>query len=192
MKSVRDDFLFLFASTADALGEVTTPAGALGLQVAGPGLKPMAFLKSVATWLRKSENRQKALCALWVFLVFVLFLLTGTVIFGSHWLTPSYKPGISIATFVWAFFSGIWVLFFFPAKLVTTIFGGLGGIGITELGTGSGLIAKANTSITGIATQIGLIVGNPDVSTQHFITWMVWLFFLVLLITCLPAFFRDK
>src|SRR6266851_963171 len=166
MKSVRDDFLFLFASTADALGEVTTPAGALGLQVAGPGLKPMAFLKSVATWLRKSENRQKALCALWVFLVFVLFLLTGTVIFGSHWLTPSYKPGISIATFVWAFFFGIWVLFFFPAKLVTTIFGGLGGI--------------------------GLIVGNPDVSTQHFITWMVWLFFLVLLITCLPAFFRDK
>jgi hypothetical protein len=193
MKSVRDDFLSFFATKAETLSDLSVPISSGILASAyGHSGKPMKFLKPIAEWLKKPKNRKRALLALWAFTVFVLFILTAAAIFGSPRISSSYKPGISIATFFWAFFFGIWVLFVFPAKLVTTLFGGLGGIGITELGTSAGLIAKANKSITDIATQIGLILGDPDVPTHHFISAMVWLFFGVLLITCLPAFFRDK
>jgi hypothetical protein len=202
MKSVRDNFLSFFINIAESLSDLRTSISIRGAGGNFAGLKSIPieidlakigkFFKPIAAWLKKPDNRTQALLALWVFLVFVLFIFTATSIFGLRYLTASYKPGIAISTFAWAFFLGICILFFLPSKIITTIFGGLAGIGINELGTDAGLITKANKALTQIANQIGIIVNGSDKSTDPFITGMVWLFFGVLLITSLPAFFRDK
>lgn len=202
MKSFRDEFYLFFESLFERLSEldISIPVSlSTGLAaVAMPERVKFSdtivgrFFKSIVTWAKKPENRTNALLLLWVVLVFVLFILTAILVFGLFQLTSSYKPGISIATFFWAFSLGICVLFLLPPKLITTIFGGLAGIGISELGADTGLIAKANKALTQIANQIGVIVSGSGKTTDPFITWMVWLFFAVLLITCLPAFFRDK
>lgn len=197
MQTVRNDLLSVFTRTVQLLSNISFPLPSSNLTAptrnGGKVVRGrLVFLEKFADWLKKPKNRKRAFLVVWLVLVFLLFILTAGLIFGSHRVAGGYRPGIAISTFLWAFFFGVWILFALPAKAITALFGGLAATGINELGSSTGLISRANKWVTDIATQVGMTVGQPDTSTDYFIAAMVWLFFGVLIITSLPAFFRDK
>ncbi len=83
------------------------------------------------------------------------------------------------------------MLFMFPSKLVVTTFGSLLGVSASDLGTGSGLVNKLATAVTAMAQNITALVHGSNGSPDSFIGAMVWLFVGLLLLICLPAFFRE-
>jgi hypothetical protein len=86
---------------------------------------------------------------------------------------------------------GIFILFILPSKLVTTVFSGFLGIGASQRSTADGLITKADKSITKIVYQVTSIVGGQTHGMEDFIKSMTLIFFVILIVLCLPAFNRD-
>lgn len=179
MKSYRDDFL----SFVTTLLSRTRNRSAVKVSVGPPPAQSAREYREP-----RPPNPKK----LWLVLVVALLLLTALFVYGSFLLWASYKPGIGASVLLWGVLIGGYILFFMPQKLITTIFGGLGGIGISELGTSNGLISKANKAITDMANQIGIIVNGPNAEGDPFIKWMVGLFVFVVFVLCIPAFLRDE
>jgi hypothetical protein len=65
------------------------------------------------------------------------------------------------------------------------------GIGANEWSTADGLITKADESITKIVHQVSSIVGGQTHGVEDFIQSMTLVFFVILIVLCLPAFNRD-
>lgn len=124
-------------------------------------------------------------------MVVVLLVVSAAVIYGVRLFAGSYKPGVFVAVILWGIFLGIWALYFLKQKLITGTFGTVLGIGANELASGgAGLLAKANSSIKDIATQVGFIVGATQDSV--FIGQCLWTFLIIFGLFCLPAFFLDE
>lgn len=131
----------------------------------------------------------------WLCAVLLLLILEGINYLIFFVISPWNSAGVIIGTVFFAFFLGAAILFFFSAKAVTGLLGGLVGIEISEAGTAAGLISKANEAITDIATQIGIIVSDPTNETgpAPLIVGAVWIFVIILTVTCgIPAFGRAE
>jgi len=152
----------------------------------------IALIQNLVEQAKQPRNRAKALLVLWVLAIFLLLVVTAISIYGLYRFTFSYKPGVVVSTILWAFFFGACALFFLPSRLITTLFGSILGISVNEVGTASGLLTKANETITGIANQMNVIVNGQDHSTDPFISWMIWIFVIILALICLPAFFSKQ
>ncbi|SRR5229473_1775482 len=128
---------------------------------------------------------------LWLLVVLGAVFLSSFAVLLSKILVADMRPGIAVATVAWAFVVGGAVLFMFPSKLVVTTFGSLLGVSASDLGTGSGLVNKLATAVTAMAQNITALVHGSNGSPDSFIGAMVWLFVGLLLLICLPAFFRE-
>jgi hypothetical protein len=111
--------------------------------------------------------------AIWLVLSFVLakFVLSGDA-------TELVLSGM------WAFFLGITMLLFFPQKLLITIFGGVAGVGMTDLAGLAPVIEKTAAAIRKITQAL-----NAGFEGELVIRPMsVWLFLGIVLLCCLPAY----
>lgn len=128
----------------------------------------------------------------WLLAVLLSLLASIAVILGSHFILKNFKPGIAVVVFRWASLLGGTALLSFSSKVLTALFGGLIGVGSSEISTGfSGLIDKASQQIAVIAEHISKIAGPAASSYNEFIGWMVWLLVIVVALFCLPAFFTE-
>jgi hypothetical protein len=166
--------------------EFLAAIGGGGLVPAGPGSSP-GWPQRLRDYVMDPANRPAVLRGVWVVGVVLAAILSGVSLVVSVLITGKYEAGVLVGAFLWGLLFGIGVLFL-PAKLVTTVFGSLLGIGTTQALTGAGLINKANEAVTATATQIGLVVG-PDVGSEAAISRTLWVFLVTTTVLCLPAFF---
>ena len=190
MKSVQDDFV---------RGSQALTRAAMGLPRGGAVVTATAsdsdnFRKSLHEYTKGPENRTNLLLIVWGIMVALLLIITAILVFIIFPITSANpKPGVLIAAILWGFFFGICVLFFLPPKLVTTVFGGLFGVSVSEATTATGLITSTNQAITSIATQINIVLTNSSTGEPSpFIGQVIWVFVIVMALVCLPAFFRKE
>jgi len=148
-------------------------------------------LKKFADFIGEEKNLSKALAILWIISIVALLIITAILLFSSKLVFSKYEPGIIVADFFWAVFFGACILIFLAPKVITAVFGSFLGTSLSEVGTASGLVTKANEAITKIAKEVGTTIGSQN-STDPFIALAIWLFVLVVSLLCLPAFFRQE
>lgn len=149
------------------------------------------WIEAVAKYLDKAEARNRVLRILWFVSTVVLMIVTAVVAPLLSWIW-SWKVGAFFGVALWSIFFGATGLLFLPPKAMTAVFGGILGIGVSEVSSGAGLIASANKAITELARQIGAVV-TPNVGTPDpFIGILVWTFVLLVLLVSLPAFFAKE
>jgi hypothetical protein len=73
-----------------------------------------------------------------------------------------YCSGVFLATFVWSIFIGATALLYLPSKTITTVFGWLLGISLSELQSGVGLITAANQTVSAISNELGALTSGPS------------------------------
>lgn len=145
----------------------------------------------IRTWLLAQENRRKALLLVWVFFVIISVIVTAGSLGVSQLICKSSHPGIWFAVGWWALFVGLVVLFFLPSKVVTSLFGGLIGIGASETLSGNGLISRLDGSIQSIAINLKGFLADAGEFDVHFMRLMIKFFLAIVLLLCLPAFFTS-
>ncbi len=128
----------------------------------------------------------------WITAIIILIIFTAILVFGFGFLLGFHKTGITITVLLWALFLGGTALMFLSQKMITTVFGSLLGIGTSDIGTGAGLITAVNKQVTDISVQLHFLASDSPTIPDSFVTGMVWLFFTVVFLLCLPAFFIDK
>ncbi len=127
------------------------------------------------------------------FELFWVFVVIGVILIQFVIFTFPIKPLVQMwaTTIVWGLFFGSSILFLLPGNLVITFFGFILGIGGSEIDSGAGLISSVRLGVSEIAAQIvdlaAELGGEPD---QH-LKLMVWVFFVLVFVLCLPAFFRS-
>lgn len=155
------------------------------------------YLKKFAKFIGKPENSSRALRILWIISVVALLMITAILLLISKAVFASYNHGIILADIFWAIFFGGCILLFLDPKVITAAFGSFLGTSLSEVGTASGLITKANQAITNIATEIGAM-GDVTSSqtnqpaTDPFVAQALWIFVIIVTLLCLPAFFRKS
>ena len=164
-------------------------------EMASPPLIKHAALESAHDCvLARNESRPRAtrkLLKWWIVAIIVLLTLSAGIILASWFFWGSYKPGIVVSVIIWAPFFSICALYSLQQKFITGTFGTVLGISANEFASGgAGLIAKANSSIKDIAVQVGLIIDpNQD---SVFIGRCIWIFLILFVLFCLPAFFLNE
>jgi uncharacterized membrane protein YgcG len=161
------------------------------------------FIKKLAQDAMSPKYRAKALTILWVFIFVVLAVLTLIVILLFGYI-GQFRLGVGISTGIWAVFFGTAALFFLSSKWLTTLAGGILGIGANDIGAkGGNSLTQANDAVNGIAKAIAKVAAVPpppppaDGSSSFggdvdpFIVSMVWLFVIILGVLCIPAFFSG-
>ena len=82
--------------------------------------------------------------------------------------------------------------FFVKAKVVSAVFGALLGSGTHNIFTGSGFVTAIQGYVEKAAKVLPFLqTGSLGTDPGEFIGWMVWLFFGLITLFCLPALFRD-
>lgn len=189
MQNVRNLFINQFVSWIEPSAQ--TSLSKLG-RLKGPGSpESEALRKKLKDWATDVRNRRTVLLMLWVILVFLLTSMTAIGMLVSHWMFRNYRFGIILSVVLWAFTFGIAVLFFLSAKTVTTVFGGLLGVSVDSATSGAGLLDKANQMVLSVSQQLATSFGINTVRNGGLVRDSVWLFVIILMVTCLPAFFSD-
>jgi len=217
MKSVRDQLLSaaqgLLITGVKGRGVSRQPMGGVqpavlgagGAGKEGPPPEPppaSGVLQRLLRWATDPGNRRQVFLGMWVVMVTLLLGFTAILLLLFHG-----DLRLHIVTIAWALFFGIAVLFFMPSKAVTALFGGILGIGASKLGTGASLLSKANEVVKAI-TKVFIDSIQPSIDSlrvstadsarvvltggnSHLVQLLVWEFFIVLILMCLPAFWRD-
>ena len=167
----------------DSMGENVVKA-IQGEEASVPGWKKWLL----AIFLKNRHN------LIWfgIILIFIVLELLNFLflnkIFGWHRFSVWSGSGI------FGLFLGGTFFWYFPAKLLTTLIGGLVGIKISEISSGASLISKINEAVTDIAIQINLIAssGATDSSPDPLVNQAVWVCLGCIILPCLPAFGRDE
>ena len=140
------------------------------------------------------NNRPVVRRVAWMIGVLVSLLLSSIAIWGGNALVHSYKPGVVVAVVLWAVFLGMTASLVLPNKVVVATFGGLVGVSASEAATASGLISVMRRQVTALASELGAIgdPGSGGTTPEPFISWMIWLFVVIVGLLCLPAFFEKE
>lgn len=93
-----------------------------------------------------------------------------------------------LTTFLWALWAGVSMLVFVSEKLIVAFLGFFLGIGSSEATTGAGWISNIHTQVSEIAGSLVPIVQELGGSTDLLFLRLVWLFFIVVALLCIPAF----
>ena len=152
-----------------------------------------AFFRGLLAEFTDPKRRRRAFKALWAFSIVEMIVITAAFV-GGFYAYGNPKPGLIIATILWAIFFGVTGLMFLSSKAIYTVFGLLLGTSVSEFGSSSGLISALNRAITEITGGIAVAMGNEATGKQDpFISMLVWIFVLIVIVLCLPAFFiEDK
>jgi hypothetical protein len=188
MQSARALFLETAANVVAALPQRQDDGHRrrIGLPAPGQDHQQQQALKEATE--QAISNR---LILAWFIAVIVIFVLSIVLIFTSWFLLSNMKVGIAVSTFLWAVLFGWLFTFVLPAKVVSATFGALFGSGAQDAVTGEGIIS-AIQGHTGTALKaIGTLSVDALNNEQGFIAAMVWMFFGVIALLCLPSFFRD-
>jgi hypothetical protein len=150
------------------------------------------FDGDIVRFLSDKNNRTFILRVVWALSVLLLLFFTIIEVFVLRWITGTYHPGIFLAVLVWSIFFGLTALLFLPSKAITTTFGGLLGISLSEASSAAGLISATNKSVTAVAEQLGAIASVSKGTADPFIVLLVWTTVMILAVLCLPAFFLPE
>jgi hypothetical protein len=119
--------------------------------------------------------------AAWFIAVILVFIASAASIILSWFLINSMRPGMAIATFLWAVLFGWLFTFVLHAKVVTAAFGALFGGGAQNAITGDGFVSAIQghtetalkvaglLSVEGSADQKGFISAMSDPSIATFL-----------------------
>jgi hypothetical protein len=195
MRTFQNEFLAFAESTTSKLSELFESSSGESDSLESDQLPKststlQTTLKRFSKFLKKPENRNKALGVLWIITIIILLVVTLGIAFLSKWMLSDYRPGILIADLLWALFFGACILLFLAPKVVTAVFGSFLGTSLSEVGTASGLLTKANESISSLARELQIITNQNN--ADPFIAQVIWLFVAVVTLLCLPSFFRKE
>ena len=151
--------------------------------------------KQNESWLEyfnDKERRRKLLRCVWLIAVLLAIAATVAAFLLSRPLLHSLKPAIVFAVFMWAVIFGGTALLTLSSKLIITIFGALIGVSLSEVSTGfEGLLEKTAAGVASVSHRLSIIAGPVSNGNADFITWMVWMFVVIVALLCLPAFFTE-
>jgi hypothetical protein len=189
MKFARDLFVEFAASAATSLRLVGPPRRP-GLSMNAPGgnkKDPKAEAKEEA-----KEAVERNLVGTWFLAVLATIIVSAISLGLSWWLKGSLAPGVAVATFLWAVLFGWLFTFLVKAKIVSAIFGALLGSGTHNIVTGSGFVTAIQAHIEKADQVLPFLPqGSLGANPEQFVGWMVWMFFGLITLFCLPALFSD-
>jgi hypothetical protein len=184
MKFARDLFLGLAANAATSLRLVGPPRGPnLSMPAPGGENDPKAEAREVI---------ERSLAKTWFVTALCTIVVSGILLVLSWLLLRSLSLGIVGATFLWAVLFGWFFTFFVQAKIVSAVFGALLGSGTHNLVTGSGFVTAIQGHVEKATKVLPFLpAGSLGTNPEEFIGWMVWMFFGLITLFCLPALFRE-
>lgn len=189
MKFARDLFVEFAASAATSLGLVGPPRGP-GLSMNAPGgnkKDPKAEAKEEA-----KEAVESNLGRTWFLTTLCTIIVSGILLGLSWFVLGSLVLGVAGTTFLWAVLFGWFFTFFVKAKIVSAVFGALLGSGTHNIVTGSGFVTAIQGHIEKATKVLPFLPqGSLGANPEEFVGWMVWMFFGLITLFCLPALFRD-
>jgi hypothetical protein len=151
--------------------------------------------KENETWLEyfnDKERRRQLLRYVWLVVVLLALAASLLALMVSKPLFHSFRPSIAFLVFIWAVIFGGTALMALLSKLIITIFGALLGVSLSEISTGfDGLLEKTAAGVAKISHHLVEIAGPVSNGNNDFITWMVWMFVVIVALLCLPAFFLE-
>ena len=154
-------------------------------------------MKSVRTkaekWLRRvaggfgpsrpaaaSSPSTSVLNVIWIIsLVIVVTITVSTV----HLSSDTKVVQLLLAT-LWGLFVGVTLLLFLPGKFLTTLVGGILGAGTSDLAGISEVIKKMASAIVAIVSTLN----SSMQGTVTIYTASCWIFLVLILICCIPAY----
>ena len=185
MQNVQNEILFaltrLFKPTTHAELNITEDDRSAPTRP-GAGRKIWAYLID-------PKNKRRVFLLLWIFSVMAMLAFTLLALTLSVNVLHSYHSGVLVTVVAWALFFGAFVLFFLPAKLVTTFLGSLAGISVSQIPSGRGLLSKINDFVQSLVSQLLILVGGNDHLDGRFARICIWVFVGIVMVMCLPAFF---
>jgi hypothetical protein len=184
MRFARDLFIDAAANVATSLRLVTPPPGS-SLSLQAPKDRERAHQQTAKTTVENNVGK------IWFVAVLCNIVLSAALV-ALFWYFGVARIGVGLATFLWASLFGWLFTFYVSAKIVSAVFGALLGSGTHNIVTGSGFATGTQHIAEGVAQHLNLLApGAVGASEQDFIHWMVWLFFGLLTLFCLPALFRE-
>jgi hypothetical protein len=127
------------------------------------------------------------------FLTTLATIVVSAILIGLSWfMLRDLRLGVAGSTFLWAVLFGWFFTFFVKAKVVSAVFGALLGSGTHNIVTGTGFVTATQNYAERVTKALDLLpAGGLGASQGEFIGWMVWIFFALITLFCLPALFRD-
>lgn len=167
-----------------------------GLPLAGfspdlPDFEPPSSVPSLQPPALSPERKSLYKAIGWIMGIAVGLILTVLLFPASSWLFGSLKPGIFVSTAIWALIIGFGVLYFASAKIVSVLFGAILGVSADEVAGANAILSKLASVVNELVKQIGGLGPPGDLTADPFVTQVVWVFVIILLVSCLPAFFKD-
>lgn len=116
----------------------------------------------------------------WVIMLILVIVISASIV---YWSTAAIRAEILLAVF-WGLFIGVTMLFYFPPKLLITIVGGLAGVIGTDLAGMAEVIERTSEIIKRIVQVLNAALDGEV--TLHPVS--AWLFLVLIIICCLPAY----
>ena len=140
------------------------------------------------------NERSKTFRMLWAAMIVILIIFTALLIGGIYAGSGNIKTGLLISTILWAIILGVSGLLFLSQKALSAIFGFFLGTSISEIGSASGLISVISSLINNISLEISKAIPSAvaNEGQNSFVTLLVWIFFIIIILICLPAFFISE
>lgn len=115
------------------------------------------WIEAIAEYLHNAESKIRVIRILWFVATVLLILVTAVLSPLLSWIW-GWKLGALFGVVTWSIFLGATGLLFLPPKAMTAVFGAILGVSLSDVSSGSGLIASANNAITELARQIGAVL----------------------------------
>jgi hypothetical protein len=133
----------------------------------------------------------KRLTVAWFIILGVAIVVCIVLWFLSGIFLKDYRYGFGADVIIGAFVVGFWFVFILPARVVSAIFGALGGSGAQNALTGEGIVTQAQAGIEKIAAAaIYVTPGTTQFGVDFLHTMAVVLYVIVLLLSSVSL-FRD-
>jgi hypothetical protein len=186
MKFARDLFLDFAGSAASSLRLVAPPRGPT-ISMPAPGGKDKHAKDTHA-----KEVIERNIAKTWFLTTLATIVVSAILIVLSWFVLKGLRPGVAGSTFLWAVLFGWFFTFFVQAKVVSAVFGALLGSGTHNIVTGTGFVTATQNYAERATKALELLpAGSLGAKPGEFIGWMVWMFFALITLFCLPALFRD-
>ena len=140
---------------------------------------------------RGARGRSPNLVKIWFILAVVVVISCVVLVFLSQAIFGNAKVGVFLGTVLLAVLGGWFVVFIASAKVVSALFGALVGGSADHVTSGTGFLARLQEFAAKATSALGTILPPLITLDQDFISTMVWVFLSIIVLLCLPAFFKD-
>jgi hypothetical protein len=133
----------------------------------------------------------KRLTIAWFAIVGVAIIACIVLWFLSGKLLGDYRYGLGADVVICAFVIGFWFVFILPSRVVSAIFGALGGSGAQNALTGEGIITQSQVAIEKVATAASYVTSEAAHFGTDFLHTMAVVFYLIVLLLSSVSLFAD-